>query len=41
MSRFCPVVQMNVVYLDCMECEEDCPYAKYRKKEEKEENAAD
>lgn len=24
MARWCPVIQNNVVYLECMDCDEDC-----------------
>lgn len=30
MSRFCPLLQEKVVYLTCMECEEDCEHAQKR-----------
>lgn len=30
MSRYCDVFKRKVLYLSCMECEEDCVYAHQR-----------
>lgn len=44
MSKFCPIMQRRVVYLDCLECEEkkECKTEENleKKKEEKEKERA-
>ena len=30
MSKICNITKEIVLYIDCLECDEDCPYAKKR-----------